>query len=421
MKKAFYIFCCLSLVIISCAKDEEHTASDYTISVNKAVFEIMIDQYLWAQHTPYIDPASYDEPQQYIEQLRYKNDKWSSVVDVSFANYLLNSQRSGHGFGLISDNTGAIYVAYVFKNTPAYYAQVKRGWKIESVNNVPANSTNYNSISNQNALNNFVFKTPDGNTISKQIEKKEISVNPIVKDTVFTTSGFGKVGYLMFQSFIDTADYYLDQVFETFNRKEVSWLVVDLRYNGGGLNTITNYLGNLIAGKQLAGDAFYSVEFNERYGAYEDTTFYFSEQANSLQTINAIYFITTSNTASASEVIINGLVPYLDVYLIGSATGGKPVGMNMWAISNEHIIVPVTHRLLNANKVSDYFSGLPVDADVNDNVFYALGKPEEPCLKAALEHIESGSFSAQSRVKSVGKAYKLIEQPQELNNFIILE
>jgi hypothetical protein len=124
--------------------------------------------------------------------------------------------------------------------------------------------------------------------------------------------------------------------------------------------------------------------------------------------IDRLVFITTNNTASASEAVINGLKPYMKVVLVGSTTHGKPVGMYTFQ-HNDYLLVPICFQLTNSLGDGDYFSGIPVDAERIDDLTKDWGNTDESCLKESLFYTENGYFSNQPPVKS-----KAIQYPMPL-------
>jgi carboxyl-terminal processing protease len=170
-------------------------------------------------------------------------------------------------------------------------------------------------------------------------------------------------------------------------------VIVDLRYNGGGRVDIANLLGDLLAGLIAEGKVFYALRFNERLREL-DTVQPLGALPRSLITARVV-FITTGASASASELMINGLDPHLDVAVVGERTYGKPVGQSGVPMTECGLLLrPVTFETVNALEVGGCFDGLPVSAGcgVGDDVEHDLGDPHEAMLTAALHWLDSGSL-----------------------------
>lgn len=201
-------------------------------------------------------------------------------------------------------------------------------------------------------------------------------------------------GYLVLSTFISTANQQLRDAFAMFSQAGIQDLIVDLRYNGGGLVSTANLFASLLAGPGSTGLTFSSTEFNSA-NAMQNVSTSFSAEANAI-TLNRIVFITTGSSASASELVINGLEPYFtgarEVASVGSATFGKPVGQSGFEFCNSSkLLRAVTFRTTNVNGVGDYFNGLPVDCAAGDDLTRLLGDVNENMLATAISYIQNGS------------------------------
>jgi carboxyl-terminal processing protease len=213
--------------------------------------------------------------------------------------------------------------------------------------------------------------------------------------------GNRKVGYLVFKGFIQPSFKELDEAVEFFNAEGIDDLILDLRYNGGGQTSVANYLASMIGGEGLAGQPFAKYLYNENQAADENFTDNLKLVEPNLG-LDRLITIATRATASASEMVINGLTPFMPVFIVGSNTYGKPMGMNAWySNDNQYAYVPVTFKIANANDEGDYFLGLPADSNVADDLTRAFGDPEEGMLKEALRFIETGTFSGGFATKSL--------------------
>lgn len=338
-----------------------------------------------------------------------------------------------YGVALDNSNNARIFILYADKNGPAGQIGVTRGWEIISVNGNSNISTSqpflqslYNAIFNSTSVT-LGFKRPDGSTITKTLTTTSYSINPVVFDTVFTVIDKNniakKVGYFSmytFSSIINSSgqDTYtrtvLDQLFAKFASQGINNLVVDFRYNGGGAVSTAEYLDNAIAPPAAAGQLMYNTIFNDKLMAHISevnltTTTKFAAATSKLNLDN-VFFITTGNTASASELTLNNLKPYMPAKLVGSKTYGKPVGFidfNISVYDQNHNkkyladLYAINFETKNANGVGGYFTGINVDAPASDFVNVAWGNTEkDDNLKAIVNYLTTGSYTSGARVAS---------------------
>jgi len=218
----------------------------------------------------------------------------------------------------------------------------------------------------------------------------DVTAPSIYKATTLTV-GEKKVGYLMLKSFINSTNDELDAAFTKFKADGVTELVVDLRYNGGGWLDGSEHLASLITGGGLKDKLFTRLTYNGKHQDY-NSDYHFKDYSQSLE-LTKVVFIATGGTASASEVVINGLKPYIEVAIIGDTTYGKPVGMNPMSHC-DYTLVPITFKLANADAYGDYFDGMPADCAADDDVTRDFGDPEEGSLKAALSYLNDKTCPA---------------------------
>jgi C-terminal processing protease CtpA/Prc len=258
-------------------------------------------------------------------------------------------------------------------------------------------------------------------TVSLSVE--EYTENPILLDTIYHIEG-KKIGYLVYNFFADDSgdqslSYVkeLNTIFGNFKIEKINELIVDLRYNGGGAIITANALAGMISNRSSS-DIFTIEEYNsiltaaliDSYGPDYNKSYFLDniEKTNSrgivleqipinkLQGLNKAYFIVSERTASASELVINGLKPYMNVELIGEKTVGKNVGSitiyeedtekqktNTWGIQ------PIIVKLANSNGFSDYTKGITPDVEKFELALLMnpLGNTNEILLNAALSRI----------------------------------
>lgn len=275
----------------------------------------------------------------------------------------------------------------------------------------------------------------NGSTFTVTLLKTVYKSSPVYKDTILTING-KKIGYLAYARFSIEAnsEAILNQLFAGFSSAGVTDLVIDLRYNGGGYVSVAQHFTNLIAPASLNGRLMFKEKFNNlmqsggatilknqplldaggnlRYSngtmlTYANVDYteagntYTFQKTGSLNSIQKVVFIVSGNTASASELMINNLKPYMDVKLVGKTSYGKPVGFFPITIENRYDIYYSMFTSINSAGQTDYFAGFNPDWDATDDITRDFGDPQEICFSAALAYITRGSFAVISRVASV--------------------
>jgi carboxyl-terminal processing protease len=259
-----------------------------------------------------------------------------------------------------------------------------------------------------------------GETISVDLTSQEITSTP-VQSVKAIPLGNSKVGYLLFNDHIATAEAQLIEAFEGFQSEGVTELVLDMRYNGGGYLDIARMLASMIAGQEAIGQTFSELKFNSKYPTQNPITgrtlspsrfastapgFVVSSETDlPLLNLNRVVVISGSGTCSASEAVINGLRGIgVEVILIGDTTCGKPYGF--YGIDNcGTTYFTIQFKGVNASGFGDYTDGFsPPGAEnvgvevggcaVDDDLSQALGNPDEARLATALEYLSSGSCQA---------------------------
>jgi carboxyl-terminal processing protease len=410
MKKLRYSFIYpLVLVLLSsiflfssCKKDEED--DEQSVIENQEFYKLMTEWYYWYDKIPNINPSSYPSPYEVMEALRHRPlDRWSYVTSKEeFESYFIESKFIGYGFGSAFDQDGKLRVTFIFNTTDLYDNGVRRSWIIEKINGSAVGpGVNINQLLGPNEIgvsNKFLFSKPDGTQEEMTIQKKEVFMNTVLHKEVLQV-GNSKVGYLVFQGFTTPSFDELEVAVDFFNSEGIDDLILDLRYNGGGQTDVANYLASIIGGPAVADKAFAKYFYNDKQKNENFTDNFRSEQKT--LDLGRLITIATRATASASEMVINGLRPFINVHIIGDNTYGKPMGMNAWYYGDIYAFVPVTFKIANADSFGDYFDGLQADSYVPDDITRFFGDPDESSLKEALTFIETGSFSGLPRKKSL--------------------
>jgi len=394
------IYCSLFLLVfifLSCKKDKSQDP-DPVLSIDPLVqftANTFNDLYLWYESMPAVDLAAIKTPDDYINKVRYIKDRWSFTMSYTdMVKLLEDGETTGWGAGLGFDDLDLLRILFVYDNSAMGKAGVKRGWQIKAMNGKTVTTMSDAEVNTalNNSSNSFVFIKNDGAEITLQMTQGAIIINSVQYSNIFT-KGAKKIGYFVFSDFLGSSVKELNTVFDDFSSKGVTDLILDLRYNGGGTLDCADSLVAMLAGKPNKDKVYNTLTYNNKHirMGYQSII---GLKSNSIQ-IDKLVVITTSSTASASELVISGLKPYMNMKLIGSTSHGKPVGMNIEGDTKLNIAVaPISFRNVNSQGYSDYFDGIPVDFAVKDNVTQDWGNPTDACLNAAINYISLGTIGS---------------------------
>lgn len=398
-----YILSIIIVVIIiltGCEKDDDQ---DDMSLVNQYVYALMQEWYLWYDHLPEVDPNDYATPEELMDALTYKPlDKWSYIEDKETADqYYEEGKYIGYGHGWKYDIDNNVYITLVYRDSPMYRAGIRRGFRVLEINGQDIQYIGDNDLWSEvlgedvvGVQARFKFENLEDEIIDVVVVKNIVTINPVAHSEI-KTIGSTNVGYLVFTTFIRPSLGELDTAFDQFQAAGVTELILDLRYNGGGLGSVGSYLAGLIGGYAANNQTYTQYAHNDKK-TKDNWSDRIQIKDQSLQ-LSRVIIITTPATASASEALINGLRPYMEVILIGDDTYGKPVGMYLWEYGNKKI-VPVAYRILNSRGEGDYYHGIPVDVYRRDHIQQPFGDLNETSLQEALFYIEHGYFSDEASV-----------------------
>ncbi len=406
MKRILFTVITAAIVLISCKKDIPPVTNTSTeAQANAALYDLMTEWYYWYETLPKVNPATYKDPYALMNDLRYNQfDRWSFVADYTAFMASMQGSFVGHGIRMGLDETQKVRIVLIYKNSPLYSQGVRRGWIIKKLNGVDlaqvflsGDAETYNQLigpSMEGVTNTFTFETPSGQEVTIQTTKAKFTLNSVLTDTVYNLPS-GKTGYLAFNEFIEPSSDELKASFLKFKNNGVKDLILDLRYNTGGILDVAKELASYISGKSSS-DVLVKTIYNNKKTDKNNSIYFISAPAYSLS-LSRLVVISTYETASASEVVINGLKPYMQVVLVGDTTNGKPTGMNVWGYPSrtpKYVYAPVTFKMVNKNDFGDFFGGFPPDKYVADDLTHDFGDTNEACLKEAVYFIENGTFGA---------------------------
>ena len=373
----------------------------YLERLKDLVFRVMTSTYLWYDQVPTVDLTSYDSAEELLEDLMYKDlDKWSYIIPKEEYHSLIEEGRYiGLGFGMEFTENDECRIRLVYQNSPAAAAGLMRGDRLVEINGKSIEEIEINDLWDTILGDDEIGVAVDlkimdstGSTRNLSLEKSWVTIDSVQYEDVFEIDGL-KVGYLVFNEFMETSREDLETVFTSFCQEGIDELILDLRYNPGGLVFIARYLSELIAGTHIEGEVFSQLIYNDRYSAW-DYVDYFSSASYSLN-LDRVIVITSEQTCSASELVINCLKPFIDVVLVGSNTCGKPVGMIGYDLFDKHIS-PIEFKTVNADGEGDYFDGIPPTCDSEDDLMRQFGDEEESSLAEALNYVRNGSCTSDS-------------------------
>jgi len=376
----------------------DYTAAECSVDgQNEFVYRLMNDTYLWYDTVPFLDPLVFDSPEDLLDNIRYGElDRWSYITDQEeYDNYYEEGRYIGFGFSLLDRGEGTV-VRYVFDGSPADRSGMERGDTVIEINGKTIEeietADEWDTVFGADEVGvtaGLLLGKPDGSREAITLEKEWININTVLHYDIFEKGGV-KVGYIVFNSFLMTSLNELTPVFTLFKDEGVTELVLDLRYNGGGRTVVAKYLADLVGGKNTDGRVFQNFVHNDRYPDW-DSSVRFSAYSISLD-LDRLIVIATGSTASASEVVINGLRPFIDVIIIGGVTSGKPVGMYGHDFCDKHIS-PVEFNVTNSDGEGDYFDGIPPDCEAVDDVTRQFGDISEDSLQEALYYLDYNECS----------------------------
>ena len=431
---------------------DTYTGEKY-FRIHEFIWKTLNDFYLWQEEVPSLDDTyspsgtkyreliePYPEPEAFFESLKYEDDKFSDIL----SNYedIENSIKginANNGLKFILSRYGSEdavmgIVTYILEESDATSKDIKRGDMFTGVDGKSLNINNYSELLfgdnlsytlNMADLNGNLL-SPNGKNITltktEKFQSNPIQISKIIEE------GQTKAGYLMYNQFAQGFDDDLNEVFSNFKSEQINELILDLRYNGGGLVQSAVNLAGMITG-QFSGEIFGKYLWNKKVMSVLNSNpetyannlrINFTSQLGEGETVNSlnlnkVYIITTGRSASASELVINGLTPYIDVIQVGDNTYGKNVGGpavlydyidNNRTKNPDHTygISCISFFIANSQDFYDYADGLAPQDDLKlkEDItnLGTLGESSDPLLALALKHItqESARFKINTPV-----------------------
>jgi hypothetical protein len=367
------------------------------------------DTYFWYTFSPNPNPSAFSTVGALFGALlytgtnaRFPADRWSSYGSTtSFNQFFIEGQTLGYGIsvaGLEVDDPVAqpLYVRYVEPLSPAAGAGVVRGDRVVSINGRAASDWGAADLSVLSPTSagqqiTLVLQDQAGTDRTVMVASAPYVLSPLPYAQVVTTSLGRKLGYLFVKDMITQVDVPMATAFAAFNSNGVSDVVVDLRYNGGGLVTVGAALASYVAGSRAAGQIYASLLFNDKLANANNRSATFSSPTSALGVPRA-YVLTGRRTCSASEQVINGLRGAgIEVVIIGETTCGKPVGFVAQEDGCGTTYGVVNFESVNARNEGRYFGGFAPTCPVAEDFTMSLGASNEPLLAAARTMADGGA------------------------------
>ena len=442
------------LISLSCSEDEAVEDTNMsaptspilidleygTLEISDFIWKGLNEYYYWQEEVELLSDdiaqfggeyskfiSSNSNPEDFFSLLKHPDDQFSFLyndyreLENSFEGV---TSTSGVEFGLLyaCQNCNELigYVKYIFEGSNAVEKNIKRGDLFIGVNGTTLTASNYRALlfGNQPSITLNMAAIVNGNIVQspKEVElvkQENFNINPIqiAKVLDLTSAELDldkKIGYLMYNQFLADKGDDLNQVFKEFKTQEISDLVLDLRYNGGGSVQNCIELSSMITG-QFKNQIFAKENWNAKlepriisqYGKDKVVNRFVSflsdgQALNSLE-LNRVFVITSPETASASELLINGLAPYIEVIHVGDQTVGKNVGsITVYDYDGDNInpnhtyaMQPIVFKIENSEGFVEYSSGLVPDYYIKESIqnMGILGSKEEPLLNMTLNLI----------------------------------
>lgn len=381
----------------------------------------MDDWYFWYRVSPRPDPAPYASLSAYFDALLYTGtsagfpaDRWSYYQSTeSFNRFFGDGAALGYGVAVTGveaagDATRPLWVRYVDPNSPAAAGGVQRGDEVIAVNGTPVATViagdDYGVLTAGQAGDRLTLVLRRGGVDRTVVLTAAVYIlAPVQGAAVQNSAGGRKLGYLQVKDMISQALAPMETAFAQFKAAGVQDVVLDLRYNGGGLVSTGGTLASYVAGTRGNGLAYASLLYNDKRAANNNQRFNFSTLASSLG-LPRVYVLSGPRTCSASEQVINGLRGAgVEVVTVGDTTCGKPVGFLPTSSCGQTFSV-VNFESVNQRNEGRYFDGFDATCGVAEDFTTPQGGAADPLLATARDLADGGTCP---RVRADGRAQPL--------------
>lgn len=385
---------------------------------------VLDEWYLFPETLPAtLSGSGYSTVEAYIDALTATargqgRDRYFTYITSIAEENAYYSSGSSAGFGIrLSYDTGSrrVFVAEAFEAAPALTAGIDRGTEILAIGTTASTMQTVNALMTSGGAqavsdalgpstvgtSRVLRVTDSGGTRDVTVSKADYSIDPVSDryGAKVITEGGRNYGYINLRTFISTADADLRAAFLNFRNQGITDIVIDFRYNGGGLVSIAELMSDLLGRSRTTSDVLSYTTFRSSKSSNNETR-YFAAASQSVAPTR-LAFIGTSGTASASELVINAQIPYLraNAALIGSNTYGKPVGqIAVDRSACDDRLRVIAFAIENADHQGAYFNGLAgtvqASCRANDDLTRPMGDPNEASTRAALDFLQGRTCTA---------------------------
>lgn len=418
-------------------KDRDHAAK---LFLRKEYMDVY---YYWyknvKERNSKLDLSKYDIYGAFDAML-YQKDHWSWMCD---GKEYISSET-----GVVSGTYGAnlsqaikyyddysVKISYVYPNSPFAKEGVTRGWTLTHIKGVPVRDLIINETFNSEYAKSpqeFTFTDLKGEVHTfNATAATALQTRSYLNTEIFTSKDFAglpePVGYFNYLAFKGRMLDDIDNAMAQFKAAGVKKLILDLRYNGGGEASASDLLTNYLAPPSAEGKAYVIRKHNDILSS-EDKISKIKRSNNSLD-LKQLYIITSKGTASASEMLLNGLKPLMNVQAVGDTTYGKPNGMYVLIYPGDdsdyenfykgdysklqYVFLPISFYNQNMNGENIPDSGMVPDNYRPDDLYHDFGV-EEDLIKACLTHIATGQYPPlPPKTKAGARGVKIALSPEE--------
>ena len=392
----------------------------------------MQDQYLWYARMPSVIAPKDTTLDSYFAALLYAGggvdpsgrDRWSYMESTaSFQQFFGDGQSLGYGVSVAGLEIRGLpnqplRIRYIEPKSPAAVAGLQRGDIVLSLNGISSadiiTRDDFSLLTAKAAgdVLQLMVRNAQGDR-AVALSASVFDLTPVSVASVMQSPAGRAMGYLVLKDFISQAGVPMDAAFAQFRAAGVTELVLDLRYNGGGLVSVSRDLASYIAGARAGGGLFTALKYSDKQQS-KNSNYAFTQPSSGLN-LTRVFILSGQRTCSASELLINGLKPFVDVVQIGDTTCGKPVGF-VPASQCGSTFNAVNFEVSNANGIGRYWDGLSPNCKVADQFVLPLGDANESLIAAARQYADTGACPVSSQLSkplSVRKRGAITTEPGE--------